>query len=344
MNDKTTGTGQRTPLSKFLAITGLVGLIILTAWIAIQLINVFPNTVNSLASLADSVYNYDPKNDEPSLTLTTDREIMNSGELIAVSWDKQRESDTFTFSYECKDGVAIDIKTEEKEFASTNCDNTYDLGSTDNVELHINSEKNRISELVYNIDVFRKNSNTPAIESIQTVTVVNPNIDPVDNDTEITEYETETVVVTEEGPSQPANTTTTYSTETEYIYEIPTSNPDGTTDLVLSNLNIGSVGFGNFIKTENIIKDIESGVQFTVHNIGTRTSEDWIYEANLPDNTDYKSAKQEPLKPNERATVTINFPQVINLDELHTISITIETNRDTNYANNELSKSGIVIQ
>jgi len=370
MNDKT--SEKKNPVAKSLTVAGLIGAVILISWFAIQLVGVLPSALNSLASLADSVYNYDPKKDE-ALTLNTDNDTVTSGETINVSWNKMRESDTFVFSYQCQEGISVDIKTEEKEFSGVTCDNTYDLGSVERIEILVNSEKNRLSELKYNIDSFHKNSSTSTETSSQIITVINPSINEVaievpeeptvDTDTEIiadnnstipeteTPSDTESENITTSDEQEETQTETPIITTSiqpeytqEYIYEIPTSNPNGTTDLVLSNLNVGSVGFTDFIETANIINSIDNGIRFNVHNIGTRTSENWTYSATLPGNINYKSKEQEPLKPNERATITIEFPQVLNDDELQIFSVTIISDNETNYANNQIMKTAIVVE
>jgi hypothetical protein len=50
---------QKERVIKSLAILGLLGLIIIIAWGSVQAVKYFPTAVQSLASLADSVYNYD---------------------------------------------------------------------------------------------------------------------------------------------------------------------------------------------------------------------------------------------------------------------------------------------
>ena len=387
MNDTT--PEKKSAVTKSLAIAGLIGIIILISWLAIQLVSVLPTALSSLASLADSVYNYDPKK-ENTLTLNTENDTINSGESTNLTWSKLRESDSFAFSYKCEDGVSVNLKTDKKELSSLTCGNTYDIGSVEKVELFIDSEEKRISELTFNIDTFRKNSPTSTDTVSKMITVVNPSISNIavnvpdsdttstedtmtdstenntDSDTETnndntstdekSEPETEdtdaenTVTETQE---ETEDETPTYTppqsdpivfSQPEYTYEIPTSNPNGVADLMLSNLKVGALGFTSFIETENIINSVEGGVQFTVHNIGNKTSEEWTYTAILPGNINYKSEEQTPLKPNERATITIGFPTIVNDDELQKISATIATDDDRNYANNQLEKTLVVVE
>ena len=353
MNDKTTEkieneNGYKRPL----IITGLIGVVILIAWAAVQIVNVFPNAITSIASLADSVYNYNPKKDE-TLTLNTDRNIMNSGETIFVSWEKQRESNKYVFNYECADGISVDIKTTNN-FESLSCDNPHDLGGTNKIELRVNSEKNRFSDLTYSVGTYEKDTNSPEQTTSETIALVNPNIinkteeDTIDEASDVnrnpieepTDNNTPDVTVTE----NPATPAPAVATEMSYTYEIPVSNPNGMTDLIVSNINVGVIGFADtFIGNDFLLKNIDGATQFTIHNIGTRTSEDWTFETTLPGGVNYKSKTQEPLKPNERAIITVNFPPLTE-ENLQTIEVSIETKRDSNLANNHQEKTFVVMQ
>jgi len=141
-------------------------------------------------------------------------------------------------------------------------------------------------------------------------------------------------------PAKPNTPVTTY----EYTYAIPVSNPNGFTDLSVSYKGIGRLTTaGTFLNT-GVVRQNEAGaIQFVVHNLGTKTSEKWSFEALLPGGVKFSSTAQDPLKPNERATLTFNFP-AINEATLQKFSFEVEVDKDTNSKNDELTWSTVVIK
>ena len=100
---------------------------------------------------------------------------------------------------------------------------------------------------------------------------------------------------------------------------------------------------GTFISTGQLQKDVAGTIQFAVKNIGTKTSGDWTFTAELPLGQEYVSAKQTPLKPNERALLTITFPAVTDT-KLQRFGLQTSTTGDVVSKNNSFSWSTVVIQ
>src|SRR3989344_9686386 len=90
---------------KSLALAGLLAIIIFIAWVSVQIVSVFPNAVSSLASLADSVYSYDPR-DEKDITLSTPVNDAKSGATITTAWDRQLKPGSYALSCTCQDSEA----------------------------------------------------------------------------------------------------------------------------------------------------------------------------------------------------------------------------------------------
>ncbi|USN88092.1 MAG: hypothetical protein H6779_01435 [Candidatus Nomurabacteria bacterium] len=340
---------------KLIMAAGLIAIIVFFAWSAVQIVKIFPTAVSSLASLADNVYNYREGDKKQTISATSDRSIMNSGESLEVWWENTKTSGTYTFNYECKDGVAIDIKTTDKEFVSLSCGSSYDLGLVDRLEMQVDSEKARFAEIAYTISYIKNNSSEPDSSQTKSISVLNTNIAETESITD-TDTQSENENKPEEAPSdtttEPTETKETVSTqpkpviptETVYTYAIPVSDPNGSTDLVVSDLKIGvENNTDTFIETNSIIQDIPGVIKFTVHNIGNKTSNTWVFEVELPGNVTYKSDDQDPLKPNERAIITINFPAVNEIGK-DSISIQTFTRSDANITNNYLNESVTVTQ
>ncbi len=330
MND----TEKKTGFGKMFTVIVLIGVIIFFAWSAVQIVKLLPSAISSLASLADTVHNYKPE--KYSISVTPEKNAINSSETIGITWNDDKTNGSYTFSYECKDGVAVDISYSDKEFSSIACGSAYDLGATDRIKMKVDSEKNRFSEMTYTISYFQKNDNSSSTSQTNTISIINPNITEPSTETSSTtnnnENNTSTSSSTNIKPVQTKPVVKPITKAPVYIYEIPISKPNGNTDLVLSNLKIGT-----------ITKNVSGAIQFTVHNIGTKTSEDWTFTVTLPGNIEYVSSVQKPLKPNERAVLTIEFPAVTNTN-LQTVKVDIKTKRDINTNNNYLKQTVTVLQ
>ncbi len=335
-----------------LAVIGFLAVVVFIAWLSIQIVNIFPNAINSLASLAESVYTYNPKGPK-TITFNPVTKPITVGESLAIAWETPPEFGTYAFSYECQDGIAIDLKTDANLFESIQCGNSYSLGLVDKAELIIDSEKKAETEVTYTISYFKTNASEATIKESQTVTVTNPKL-AVKPDTVLPDpiIETPTEATTTEVAVATSSATTTIKTPVvpvpsyvyEYTYAIPTSDPKGFTDLKLTYLGIGEIDqAGKFINTGVLSKNKPGAIQFSVHNIGTKTSEDWYFNTSLPGKVPYDSDKQTALKPNERTILTISFPAVTTT-KLQSFSLSAKTKQDSNMNNNSIEWSVVVVE
>ncbi len=361
---------KKESLLKTLAIIGLLGVIIFIAWLSVQIVSVFPSAVSSLASLADSVYNYDPRA-ETEIDLKQVNSPIITGNEFSISWENPAKKGTYTFNYECQEGLALQIKTSESEFKNADCGNSYDLGAVGSAQILVNSEKKSVLEMNYTVSYFKTNSASSTANKSQTVTILNPRLAPSTSTVEVSDTKpattTEEVVVVapepnvEETspiatttPTQPATTTIVESPkpvtkptpvyEYTYEYEIPTSDPNGYTDLEVTYIGIGRLNSnGDYVSTGRLTTKQDGAIQFSVKNIGTKTSEDWYFTAKLPGDINYESSKQTGLKPNEKSLLTISFPAV-DEEKLYTYSLSTKTTRDTNSKNNSATWSIFVLE
>ncbi len=336
---------------KSLAVGGFIGLIVVVAWLGVKAVSVMPAAFNSLASLAESVYHYKPV----ELVTVTDKSTINSGESVSISWSVPDQKGTFAFSYNCADGVSIDLHTDSG-IKNTYCNTKYNVGATDNIELVVYSEKNRFADLGYAIDFIPTRATEPTATKENTLAIINPAIGIAQNPTTpvqpvvtpvTPEPETSTTTTpTPVTPTEPVVTPVTPKPTTpapapvyvqEYTYAIPTSNPNGYSDLSATFLSIGTLDSANrFTRTYVIDNDSKGAVQFEVKNIGTKTSAPWSFTAVLPNGDTYISNEQTGLKPNERSVLTIGFtlPDDTGVEAL-TVSAVLSA--DTNKTNNTFS-------
>jgi hypothetical protein len=345
-------------LLKTLAIIGLFGIIIFIAWLSIQMVAIFPKAVTSLASLADSVYSYDPKAPK-TVELKPTTGPVTTGKAFTIAWERPLQTGAYAFTYECEEGLSIEVKTTESEFKHAECGSSYNLGAVDSAHIIINSEKKPVVDVLYTISYFKNNSASSTASKSDSITVLNPRFAINSSTAPTSEVTVNDVVITiekpvvetpiveevpDEEPEVVAPVKVTPKPVYEYTYALPTSDPKGFTDLAITYSGIGrTTNYGSFINTGILNKDEAGAIQFIVKNIGTKTSTDWYFTAKLPGDVTYESSKQLSLKPNERAVLTINFPAVDNT-KLQNFSIATKTTNDTNTKNNNLTWSVVVIE
>ena len=324
---------------KSFAIGGFIGLIILIAWIGIQLVSFLPTALSSLASLADSVYNYQPV----VLTVVNNKNVINVKEIATISWNIPKQIGTFAFSYTCSDGIAIDTRTKDGGIQNLTCENNYNLGDVSSVDILVNSEKNHFTDINYEIGFIPEKANAPIATTKGSLTVVNPDISSIVVIDEGSTTPTVTDVILETPPiiKTPVTTTTkpnpsTPIYEQHYIYEIPVSNPNGFTDLSTKFLATGIISNNTFVNTGTIDHSKVGAIQFEVKNIGTRTSNTWTFVAKLPNGTTYTSGTQTALKPNERSVITLGFSKPTSTG-IKNFNISSSVSSDSKVSNNSFS-------
>jgi hypothetical protein len=334
---------------KLLAIGGLIGLVIMIAWLGVQLVRVMPNAFTSLASLADSVYNYQPY----ELVVVSSAPVVNNGESVTLTWNDPEPVGSFSFMYTCADGVAIDIRTTGNGITPTTCDVPVELGDVRSVDVLLMAERNRFSDITYTISFITPRAIATVASATGTLSVVNVQIAPPENTATSTPPSVPTKPATPPTPSPTAtttiptisvNATTTKPvtvvpvTITKPIYTIPVSNPNGNSDLAIRSLGAGILSNNQFINVGTLTNDTISAIQIEVKNIGTKTSANFTFSATLPNGSTYTSPVQNPLKPNERAVLTIGF-KMSEETGVHTFNAMVTTTSDSNNANNRFTSA-----
>lgn len=336
---------QKDRVMKTLAVLGFLAVIIFGVWLAVQIVGLIPQAFNSLASIADSIYNY---REPTELTVTTDRSTVNSGEAFLVTWEEITLPGVYTFSYACTEGVSVDVRDNTGTVTQLDCDESITLGSdVTELEATAASERRRFTDLSYTLSFIEEGENEPRFSSENMITVVNASIpeddivedeEPEDDEDEAEEPVEDDDEVAEE-PDAPAPTPTPQPPRVieEVVYETPTSDPNGHTDLAVQLVAVGELSnSGNFIRRSNIDSDSRAAFQFEVKNIGTKTSEEWDFVAMLTNDTEYNAPLQDPLKPQERVLFTLGYDNVGD-EGIRGISVRVRGGDDVNSTNNSFN-------
>jgi len=194
-------------------------------------------------------------------------------------------------------------------------------------------------------------SNLAAVTSFTSIFVPNKEITI---DTQVSSDDNLIATVNEadsEDTRSPSNTDSrtslTAGERTDEVFPISDSrsisNSNGRVDLKATIISTGIVDVNNVFTQTSSIGATEQGViRFSVTNIGSKTSDNWTFNAVLPTFPMYifHSTNQKALAPGDRIDFTLGFDQlnrgltdgVITINVDPTGSILNESNRDNNIA------------
>ncbi|MBI4086381.1 hypothetical protein HY416_00145 [Candidatus Kaiserbacteria bacterium] len=345
---------QKTTIIKTLAIIGFIVALVFVAWLAVQAVRLAPAAFDTLGSIAASF-----RNEQTQFTLSTDTTLLNTGEILTVSWTRAGADGTYAFSYQCTDGVVAEIRDESGNLSKVECDTNVPLGkNTESAAVVFSSERSRYADVPYTIE-FTPDGEEPQAQTAK-VTVVNPAVSEdglatTDNGT-VAEEDNNDSAPPEPRPEptpEPEETSdpeppsadippVQYRTVPVVVTKMPESDPSGFTDLAATFIGVGTYDTSTKIFTphSSLEEDERGALRFEVKNIGTKTSDVWYFSATLPTDADftYKSSANAPLKPNERQIITLQFDDV-SKDGSERISATVTGGGDINAANNSFSKT-----
>lgn len=344
-------------LMKTLAVFGFLLVIAFITWLAVILVQSAPGAFSNLASLAESLN--EGRLAQSEIKIDTKKDVVNSDESFTITWSDLGRNGSYTFQYECVDGVSLDTRVGG-ETIKLKCDTELPIPKdVFSIDIQLQSEKNRFSDVVYKITFTKAGEENVFAASDQIVTVVNASIPQgglvagtsseveAETDVKVTETvtenepeETETPTkVTTPAPTTPVPTQTIYTT----TLTIPVSDPNGYTELAISHLGVGILDDDDrFIAKAEIDTDDKAAFQFVVRNTGTKTSGPWHFEADLTSGNEYESKPQAPLKPNERSIITLAFRDP-GKEGFREFGATIFGGHDQN-PNNNSYEWGVVIE
>jgi hypothetical protein len=326
---------KKDALTKTFAIAGFAAIIIFILWLAVQLVQFIPGAFSSLASLADSVYNYDP---DQALEVTTPNSVVNAQETFVLSWTLLNGSGSYNFSYGCAEGVSLSMKNLDGEVVNLACESVLPLEKNTELEIVASSDKHRFVDVPLTVAFEKDGVETGTKRTIKTVTIVNASIPASGLPTTPVVVPT-TPVVTTPTPTVPKPTGTkpvTHTTVPKVEYVVPVSDPNGKIDLQVTFIGAGTINGSTFTRSKTIDADKNGAIQFEVKNIGTKTATDWEYKAILPADITYTSPDQKALKPQERAIITLGFDGLTQ-DGDEKVSITVTAKDDVNQKNNKVT-------
>ncbi len=334
---QSTGNDTKNAIIKTLAIIGFIVGLVLAVWLAVQAVRLLPSAFSTLASIAENLRS----GEESEFTVATDKSIVNSGEPITLSWTLLRTEGEYTFSYECAEGISAEIRRANGATVSIDCDSEVTLPADENrTQVTFESEKNRFTDVRYTVR-FAADKKDLSFERSALITLVNPDISenrPTTGGSPAPGSGANEEPAPQTGGSQGGRGPVGgYITVPTVVTEYPVSNPNGYSDLEVTFLGVGTLSGNRFTKRSYLEEGERGALQFAVRNVGTKTSSEWYFSAELPTDPSFtfSSSRQDGLRPNERQIITLQFDNVSDRDER--IEVRATGGDDTRTANNRFS-------
>lgn len=304
--------------TRALAVFGFISIIGIGLWGTASLAKGAPNAFSALAAAIVSLTSiFVPAGEE--IILSTPSLTVLSNEKFSISWehvDKQTEG-SYTFRYDCADGVSFTSPTPSGSQATVFCNTPFNfLNSQDTIELTARSTANRFIDVTLHIDFTPNGASSPTVTGSTVLTIANDSVTGSPTTTG-----TPTTPTTPVTPATP-----TKGPETSNVYTLTggqtASDPNGFVDLTTRVIELGVVDktTGAFTASSTPNRSTSThriAVRFAVENNGTRTSPQWNFSAVLPTYPShiFTSSTQQALGPGDRIEFTIGFDSFVDANE-----------------------------
>jgi len=314
---------------RVLAVVGFIAIIIGGLWGSVWVARAVPGAFSALASAIVSVTSVFVPADE-AITLSLPSATVQSGQSFVLSWNHARKSTegVYTLNVRCADGVLFTTPTNAGTFTDVPCETSFDfLNANDSVVLTAYSKNNRLADVVLTVEFTPDGASTATVSGSATLTIEN----------------TAAPGTTSGGTTARTPGTETTSIDVFGVTGPAASDPNGYIDLSVRLIEVGLVdkATGKFTASSTPSRSIigmRVAARFAVENKGTRTSDQWTFNAVLPTFPMhiYSSPTQAALGPGDRIEFTLGFDSfeednegvlVINADPTRRIN---EPDKDNN--------------
>jgi hypothetical protein len=302
------------------AIIGFIAILGIGMWGSVQVARAVPGALSNLASAIVSLTSIFVPADE-TLTLSVPSLNIEHNKAFVLSWSHEKKTveGSYRFRFDCADGVRLTALNTANGQDNVFCNVPFNFVHTNNtITLTAFSDTNRFADVTVYVDFTPNGANQPTVTGKTTLTLTNPALGSspaVGNPTTPSTPVTPTTPTTPTTPSTPT-TPTTPGTPTNTTITIPgsgapVSNPNGYVDLVPKIIEVGVVdkSTGAFTASSSPSRKDRIAVRFSVENQGTKTSNQFAFNAVLPTIPSYiySSPMQQELRPKDRIEFTIGF-------------------------------------
>ncbi len=328
----------RMNILKALAAIGFVIILVFGVWGVIQVARMVPSIASYLSAAAVSLTSIFTPAERLEITIPSAQ--VTSGDVFTLSWSHEgkRADGTYTVSFECRDGVSMEAPDQHGVYQKVFCNTPFNLtNETASMRLIPLSSTARFVDVGIKLAFTRLSDGKVTAETQTALTIVN----------EKAGQET----VTPPAPTTPAPGTPTVTptkprvgTPTRSVYTVVPggriSDPNGRVDLVVTIKEIGVINpTTNVFTPTTVVRRFERpAVRFVVENAGTKTVDNWSFNAVLPTMPMhiFHSDMQPTLGPGDQMEYTLGF----DMPDQSTTAGVLTVNADpSNRIYNEISEN-----
>lgn len=310
---------------KALAILGFVAILIFGVWGLIQVARMVPGVMSAISSAAVSLSSIFVPAERLELTLPSAN--VQSGEPFTLTWthEGKRGDGTYTVSFDCRDGLSMEAPGQSGVYQKVFCNTPFNLtNEASSMKLIAISEKSRFLDVPIKLSFTRLSTGEVTAETATAITVI--------NDKAQGSVATTTPPTVTPGPGTGSGTVTvrpgTPSRNTYIITQAGrVSDPNGRPDLSVTILDTGVIdSAGVYIKASSISRQQKGAVRFVVENLGTKTVDNWTFNAVLPTMPMhiFSAPMQPTLGPGDKIEYTLGFDQVDGSATQNTLTLNVD--------------------
>lgn len=338
---------KRSATLKAISIVGFVAILLFGVWGLIQVARMVPNLFSSIGGAAVSLSSIFVPAERLEVSLETSN--VTASEPFTISWEhtNKRGEGTYRLSYACRDGVTMQAPDDRGTYQTVFCETPFNLTKEETaMKVVAFSDRNRFIDVPLKLTFTRLSDGEMTASTEVAITIENKQYQAT---TLPTATSTTTVVVPATPVAKPPSRIIRKAgIETRNVYTVTNtarvSDPNGRVDLSVQILQTGALDpvTDVFTQTASIRRGTKGAVRFQVTNLGTKSAENWNFNAVVPTFPMYiySSDMQQVLGPGDSIEFTLGFDQAdavatkgiltVNIDPSG--AIRNEISRDNNIA------------
>ncbi len=277
----------------------IIGIVIVVLILAFSIVRIVPRVFSSFANVGDSVRSPFSRN---TLQLEVEKDRVNSGELILISWRYEPiEDGVYEIDFSCTDYLDLELGTSEGN-KILECDTIYKLGSSARTIslLPTITRENILADFDFNVK-FVNNSGNVLTRDTAKLAVVKRSGDELVGSGSIIETEVIDPGTPEAQERSPeASEPTQAPSESNQTVQSAQSPTPGTTQAtMLPDLRIYDVFAAD-----------DTTIVFSVANIGSAATGAWYFNYAMPNGNVSSSPLQNSLMPGEAIRYTLRLANI----------------------------------
>ena len=295
---------------KSLALVGLIALLAIGTWGTVQILRnsngIFSNLGAAVTDFTSRFFSGEEERDA-ELRLTLETQTVKNDEAFDLTWETRNDVGRAVYSlvYECANGLTFATEAVTGGTTRIPCGEPYQFSSDEKrLSLTPHSPTERFVEASLKLSLLDGESVRAEDSVLLTVAGDNLTAAPTTTPPAATPAARPT-------PSAPVPPSISYYPI--YTTGPAASDPNGFVDLEVEILDIGTIDrdgdFRRIDDNDELDRDEKAGVRFVVRNIGTKTSDEWSFTAELPTSPrhTFRSRDQQELTPGSRMEFTLGF-------------------------------------